>query len=333
MRVLVLTLLLAFALPPDALASGIGVSAPIYESPGGTVPTIVTAYGVPAGYQARIGARGTGGAVAECRGAVWINRARRTASRKCYLHLPHHRGAFNVVGRARLTRPGRPMVIRAGSGPRAILANGYVSRGRLPVSRIEEIERCFNRTDLIWLTFDDGGAPSQVVRILDTLRRNRVRGRFFFTGTWAARYPKLLRRIRIDGHVVGNHSYSHAALSQQSASSVLSQLDRGTRPTTRPGLVRPPFAAGAFTARLQSLAATRGYKLCRWTVDTYDWQGPSAARMVERIRRGDDVTPPVEAGGNILMHGTAPHTSSGLQQIIDAVRAEGFALDRLPSKR
>ncbi len=208
-----------------------------------------------------------------------------------------------------------------------------MTRRRLSISRIEEIERCFNATDRVWLTFDDGGTSAQVSRILDTLRRNRVRARFFFTGAWAAGYPGLLRRIRKEGHVVGNHSYSHAALSKESAARVLSEIDRGTHPTAPTKLLRPPFAAGAFTHRLQSLAATRGYKLCRWTVDTYDWQGTSTAQMVERVRRGDDLTPPIEPGGNILMHGTAPHTSFGLQQIIDAVKAEGLTLDRLRPER
>lgn len=175
----------------------------------------------------------------------------------------------------------------------------------MSVRRIRRIERCFNPTDLVWLTFDDGGTPAQVIRILKTLRRNDVRGRFFFTGAWAERYPTLLRRIKRQDHLVANHSYSHPALSRE---------------------------PGAFTHRLQSLAAKRGYRLCRWTVDTYDWQGTSTAQMVERIRTGDELTPPIASGGNILMHGTAPHTSFGLQRIIDAVRAEGLTLDPLPPR-
>jgi peptidoglycan/xylan/chitin deacetylase (PgdA/CDA1 family) len=203
----------------------------------------------------------------------------------------------------------------------------------MTVRHARQIERCFNRTDRIWLTFDDGGTRAQVLRILATLRRNHVRGHFFFTGIWGRGNPGLLRRIRREGHVVGNHSYSHPALSQESASGVLGQLDRGTRAAGAPKLLRPPFAAGALTRRLETLAAGRGYKLCRWTVDTYDWQGASTARMVERIRRGDELTPPIARGGNILMHGTAPHTSVGLQRIIDAVRAEKLVLDALPASR
>ncbi len=55
--------------------------------------------------------------------------------------------------------------------------------------------------------------------------------------------------------------------------------------------------------------------------------------MAERVRYGDDLTPPVEAGGNILMHGSGRYTSSGLQKIIDAVRARRLVLDPLRRRR
>ena len=260
---------------------------------------------------------------------MWINRARQTASRKCYMRLPSRQGAYRVVGRARLSGGKGPVIMRVASGRRPILANGFSSPGGLSLERIGEIERCFNTTDRVWLTFDDGGSPSQVSRILGTLAARRVRARFFFTGAWARSNPALMRRIRGEGHAVGNHSSNHPALSKLSSEDVTRQITGGTRPSAMPRLLRPPFAAGALTSRLERLAGKQGYRLCRWTVDTYDWQGPSVARMVERIRTGDEMTPPIAAGGNILMHGTGPNTSRGLGQIIDAVRAEGLQLERL----
>jgi len=221
------------------------------------------------------------------------------------------------------------VITRSGTGSRAILADGHRSGTPLSLERIKEIERCFNPTPRVWLTFDDGGSPGQVRRILATLANNRVRGHFFFTGAWASGNPALMRRIRSEGHAVGNHSSTHVPLSRSSRREVARQIDRGVRATTVPALLRPPFAAGALTDRLQSLAAERGYRLCRWTVDTYDWRGVTARRMVERIRVGDEMTPPVDAGGNILMHGTGRYTSAGLQQIITAVRSEGLTLDPL----
>jgi hypothetical protein len=64
-------------------------------------------------------------------------------------------------------------------------------------------------------------------------------------------------------------------------------------------------------------------------VDTYDWQGPSTGRMIQRIVRGDRMTPPLRAGGNVLMHGHGAHTSEGLNRIITAIRARGLTLEPL----
>lgn len=317
----------------SADARDIGVSAPQYESPGGTVPTIVTTYNVRPGYRAIISARGTRGSVATCVGDSWINRIRRTASRKCYLRLPARSGPYHVVGRAAITRGDRVVATKVGSSSRPIIANGYRSPRPMPLRRIQEIEGCFNHTERVWLTFDDGGSSPQVSQILATLARNNAKGRFFFTGAWAARNGALMNRIRREGHLTGNHSYTHPALSQASAAEIGRQIAKGTGSTTTPKLLRPPFAAGALTHRLQALAASRGYKLCRWTVDTYDWHGVSGARMAERVRYGDALTPPIAAGGNILMHGTGRHTSSGLQHIIDAVRSNRLVLDPLRSTR
>lgn len=316
--------------PASASARGVGVSMPLYESPGGTVPAIVTAYGVPPGYGAAIEARGTAGAVASCRGEVWINRIRRSASRRCYLRLPLRRGSYDLVGRARLSRPSAAVIVRSGAGGRAIVADGVLSRGVLSPEEIEAIERCSNQTDRVWLTFDDGGSPTQVRRILATLAATNVRGRFFFTGAWGERNPGLVRRMRRDGHVLANHSYTHVPLSRAPAREVLRQIDRGIGAAiSGPRLLRPPFGAGALTSRLRLLAMARGYRLCRWTVDTYAWRGVTASRMVERITIGDEMSPPVAAGGNILMHGTGRHTSTGLRRIIDAVRAQRLALEPL----
>lgn len=57
----VFALAVVLGVPDAAGARGIGVSAPLHESPGGTVPTIVTAYDVPPRYTASITATGPAG--------------------------------------------------------------------------------------------------------------------------------------------------------------------------------------------------------------------------------------------------------------------------------
>jgi len=318
-----------FEPPAAADARPVGIRMAASESPGATVPAIVTAFDVPAGSAVSIRALGTRGALARCAGPVWFNRARATASRQCSLRLPARTGAYRIVALARVEEPGGTVDVRD-PGRRVVRARGPRSETPMSLAQTEAIDRCFNATDDVWLTFDDGGSEAQVRAILATLARNGVRGRFFFTGRWAAANPSLLSEIEAGGHLLGNHSFSHAALNGLSAAAVLEEIDQGIRATTTPLLLRPPSGAGAFSSRLASLAARRGYRLCRWTVNTGDHRGATADEIVERIREGDARTPPIAAGGNILLHGTGEHTSTGLQQIIDAVRAEGLTLDRLP---
>jgi len=310
------------------VALRIGVGAPQYDSPGGTVPTIVTVYGVPRSAKVTISATGTGGSTATCAGAVWHNPLRHTASRTCYLRLPNTRGSYRLTGRAVVTMG---TVVRkvSGAGKRPVVADGVASPTAMTAADIQRIERCGNPTDNVWLTFDDGGSKAQVTSILATLKRNNVRARFLFRGDWARRNPALFASIRAAGHVIGNHTATHPALSRLGRTKLVEQVGRGTAATGTPKLLRPPFGAGAFTTRLQNVARSQGYELCRWTTDTYDWDGPSSATMVERIRYGDYRSAPISAGGVILMHGHGTNTASGLQKIIDAVRAKKLKLQPL----
>lgn len=45
--------------------------------------------------------------------------------------------------------------------------------------------------------------------IISTLRRYKVRGHFFFTGTFFRRFPGVVKRLLADGHYVGCHGYTH----------------------------------------------------------------------------------------------------------------------------
>ena len=60
-----------------------------------------------------------------------------------------------------------------------------------------------------FLTFDTGSDNSNLGYILDTLKRYRIRATFFVTGQFIEKYPGDVRRMAGEGHVVGNHTYSH----------------------------------------------------------------------------------------------------------------------------
>ena len=68
----------------------------------------------------------------------------------------------------------------------------------------------------VFLTFDGGSTANVTAAILDILKKENVRATVFLTGEYMQRYPELTRRIVEDGHLVGNHTYSHPHLTTYS---------------------------------------------------------------------------------------------------------------------
>lgn len=253
---------------------------------------------------------------------VTISRSRTSGTATCW-NTAGGPGTMRLVGTAKVVTAG--LVTTVTSPALSVKVAARVAPG-VPAARYNEIHRCGNTTRNVWLTFDDSGSAAQVSSILSTLRRNNIKARMFPIGTWARANPSLVAAMKRDGHIIDNHTATHANLATASPTKVLYEIDHGATPSTSVRLLRPPGGAGAFTTRLTALAGSRGYKVCYWTVDTRDWAGATTAEMVRKVRYGDALTPPVEAGGVVLMHFHGRHTAAGLQSVIDAVRARGLTL-------
>src|ERR1700751_27555 len=76
----------------------------------------------------------------------------------------------------------------------------------------------------IALTYDDG--PNDIVteRLLDVLAQGNVRATFFLIGKFARQRPQILRAIAAPGHLIGNHTMTHAWLAWQSPSRIREEL-------------------------------------------------------------------------------------------------------------
>jgi peptidoglycan/xylan/chitin deacetylase (PgdA/CDA1 family) len=180
------------------------------------------------------------------------------------------------------------------------------------------------------LTFDDGPRLPYTGSILDTLKAKRAQATFFVVGRVAAGQPSMLRRMHAEGHRIGNHSWSHPALSSLSSAGIANELDR-TNSLIRshglpaPKVMRPPYGATNLTVR--SVAASRGLAHVMWDVDTSDWRtGRSASSIVAAAVGG------LHAGANILMHdgvGNSGATVAALPRIIEGARARGYCIGNL----
>ncbi|WP_206305907.1 polysaccharide deacetylase family protein [Streptomyces sp. RFCAC02] len=149
------------------------------------------------------------------------------------------------------------------------------------------------------LTFDDGPHPAHTPAVLDTLRAHGVRATFFVTGENAEWQPDLLRAVAGDGHLVGNHTWSHARLGDLSRGRARDELARTGdliehAVGTAPRLARAPY--GAWTATAVRDCRALGMEPLGWSLDTGDWTRPGTTRIVRALLDG------VRPGAIVLAH-------------------------------
>lgn len=192
-------------------------------------------------------------------------------------------------------------------------------------SHIAWVYRCNRMAEKkVALTFDDGPHPKQTSQILDILKEYGVRATFFMVGENAERYPDLVKRIRDEGHEIGNHTYSHAQATKTDLSHIEEELLRCESvieriSDVRPRLFRPP--CGAIEAELGELCESLGYRVVLWSVDTRDWCHIPSAEIAEKVVSG------IKDGDIILMHdyiGSNSPTPEALKKIIPALIARGY---------
>ncbi len=194
------------------------------------------------------------------------------------------------------------------------------------------------RRRVVALTFDDG--PSGFTpQILSILERKRVPATFFVIGDQVAGHPELLRRALRDGDMVGDHTWTHADMTQltpavQGRQIALTAQAIQQATGLRPCLWRAPY--GAIDGRIEVLARSMGLISVQWDTDPQDFTMPPVAAIVRRVLHGNpaDPDPGVHPGAIVLMHdggGDRSHTVAALPRLIDGLRARGYGFVTVPA--
>lgn len=227
-----------------------------------------------------------------------------------------------------------------------------------PASRVENANAYFQETSIrssglvgtrtLALTFDDG--PSAFTgQLLDILAQNNVKATFFIVGSRVKHRKETMERMAREGHVIANHSFSHAQLGRRYAASpeLLLEQIAGTNdaiaPYVKPGqglYFRAPYGVwrNAHASILNDDPVLRNYvgpiywdiggqivtddegntrSAADWDCWSRDWDADKCARGYHReIAR--------KQGGIVLMHDIRERSIWMVQALLPVLVAEGY---------
>lgn len=178
----------------------------------------------------------------------------------------------------------------------------------------------------IILTFDQGYENGYTTKILDTLREKGVTAIFFLTGDYAKRERALVERMIAEGHILGNHGMTHAAMPTLSANELTAEIGSlhdfvEAEYGYTMQYLRPP--CGEFTDSTLAAAQRMGYSTVFWSFAYVDWL---TDRQPDEQQALSELTGSLHGGAIYLLHSVSATNAAVLGDFIDAARAKGYRL-------
>lgn len=173
-------------------------------------------------------------------------------------------------------------------------------------------------TAKVALTFDDGPHPVYTPQLLDGLKECGVHATFFVVGKNILGNEALLKRMETEGHLIGNHTYSHVKLSELDIARACAEVEKTNAlicevTGKEPEFIRPPFGEWkkAMECSFEMIPVL-------WDVDPLDWTTKNTALVVERVLK--DTKP----GDIILLHDYYQSSVDAALEIVDALTERGY---------
>jgi len=179
------------------------------------------------------------------------------------------------------------------------------------------------------LTFDDG--PTEFTpKFLDLLKENNVKATFFCIGKQIEKYPETFQRIIVEGHSVGNHTYSHSNntgfLSPSKMSDEIKKSDEVMLKigNLKTDLYRPPF--GVTNPNIAKAIKKTQKKSIGWNVRSLDTVISDEKKILKKVTKG------LKKGSIILLHDTSEKTFNvlvGLLLFLEREKYSTFTIDSI----
>ncbi|MCK4569166.1 MAG: polysaccharide deacetylase family protein [Bacteroidales bacterium] len=174
----------------------------------------------------------------------------------------------------------------------------------------------------IAITFDDGPHADITPKVLDILKLHDIKAGFFLIGKNTEKNPEIVKRMLDEGHLIGNHSWSHSNFfgfwcTKKVVASLRKNEDfiEGIS-GKRTNLFRPPF--GVTNPNIARAARLLDYAVTGWSIRSLDTMGKSNEKIIIRVVKR------LKPGSVILFHDNHEGIIPILESVIKIAVAEGY---------
>lgn len=180
---------------------------------------------------------------------------------------------------------------------------------------------------VVALTFDDGPHPIHTPKVLDILAEYEAEATFFCIGKNVEAYPEIVERIHAEGHLLGNHSYSHhntfPLMSVGDMVADIRKADNLISSLTGVPLhfFRPPF--GITNPLVREALGEFNYNVVGWNARSYDTMADDAETVFRRVVRK------IKPGAVVLLHDRLPFAPELLSLLLQYLKDEGYEVRRV----
>ena len=171
---------------------------------------------------------------------------------------------------------------------------------------------------VVALTFDDGPHSVYTKKLLEGLKKRGIKVTFFLMGSNIEGNEELVRQMKQDGHLIGNHGYRHVQMTEEGAEKVRESVEKTGKIIEEiigeePEYLRPPY--GDWN---EELAEKMDLTPVFWSVDSLDWKYQNTPKITSRVLKD------VEDGDIILMHDIFPTSVESALEIVDTLQEQGY---------
>lgn len=186
-------------------------------------------------------------------------------------------------------------------------------------------ERATDEDRVIYFTFDCGYENGYTEKMLDILKEENVPACFFVTQTYIRDNIDIIKRMKEEGHQVGNHTITHPTLANRSFAEIVNELkgcseymEEATGYKMDP-YFRPP--KGEYSERVLAIAQDMGYRTIFWSMAYLDYdvnKQPGEDYVIEHFNKYH------HSGAIVLMHNVSSSNAGALKQVIENLKEEGY---------